>query len=187
MSVARPRPTLEEFLKFPELEPPLEFEAGRVAQKVSPSPAHGRLQLWLGSRIEGFGEPERYLSAFSETRVTFLGTPRSYVPDIIAYRRDRVPRKPNGEIADVFETPPDLVVEILSPGQSVAALSRRCRWDVEQGVVVVLLVDPARRTVRLFRAGGYVVVLRGAARIDLDELMPGLDLTVQEIFDALRP
>lgn len=48
MAVARPRPTLEEFLKFPELDPPLEFEEGRVTQKVSPNLYHGKLELRVG-------------------------------------------------------------------------------------------------------------------------------------------
>ena len=39
--------TLQEFLRLPEKKPALEFEDGRITQKVSPGGKHSRLQYSL--------------------------------------------------------------------------------------------------------------------------------------------
>jgi len=176
--------TLEEFLKLPEEEPALEFEDGVVTQKVSPKPPHGRLQYKFAEHLDRFGEPARLGIVFTETRVTFGG--RSRVPDLCFYTWARIPRSPSGEVANDFFDPPDITVEIVSPGQSVTALFRRCLWYVEQGVGIALLVDPGDRSVIAFRPGSTPKALEGSDRIDLDDILPGFELTVQELFDSLR-
>jgi Uma2 family endonuclease len=181
----RARPTLDEFLRFPELKPPLEFEEGRVTQKVSPNLHHGSLALHIGSLLDRFGRPRQLAVACVEVRITFGN--RSYVPDVSLYRWERIPRDKNGDLLLRANVLPDAVVEILSPEQTVAALSRRCRWYVDNGIPIALLVDSERRILRLFRPDGFVAVLRGEDRIDLDDLLPGLELTVREIFAVLSP
>ena len=86
----------------------------------------------------------------------------------------------------VAEEPPDLVVEIVSPEQSTNALVRRCLWYVANGVGIALLVDPSDRSVILFRPGSTPIGLSGEDRIDLGDLLPGLELTVQQLFDTLK-
>jgi Uma2 family endonuclease len=141
MAIAHSPITLEQFLALPEEEPALEYEDGRASQKASPKGHHSRLQVSLVVTVNSEYEPARVASAFSELRATFGG--RSYVPDVSIYRWERIPRMPDGRIAQNFDLPPDIVVEIVSPGQSVTALVRRCIWYTQNGVVVALLVDPA--------------------------------------------
>jgi Uma2 family endonuclease len=183
MAIARPRLTLDEFLKFPELEPPLEFEEGRVTQKVSPNLFHGKVQVRVGGLIDSFAEPKKLASAFTELRVTFGH--RSYVPDVAVYRWERIPRTPDGRPLMHPVTPPDIAIEILSPDQTAAALSRRCRWYVDHGVKICLFIDPERRTVRMYRPDA-TVLLRGDDRIDLDDVLPGFAITVRELLAVLE-
>ena len=98
---------------------------------------------------------------------------------------DRIRRGQAGEVADDFFDPPDLVVEVLSPKQSVTALVRRCLWYVDNRVGVALLVDPGNRSVLIFRPGRPAAVLRGSASIDVSDLLPGFELTVGQLFDSL--
>ena len=56
-----------------------------------------------------------------------------------------------------------------------------------RGVPLALLVNPRReRSVRLFRDNGTEERLTGGDRIDFAPVLPGLVLTVREIFAALR-
>ncbi|HYU17562.1 MAG TPA: Uma2 family endonuclease [Chloroflexota bacterium] len=183
MAISEKRLTLEEFLKLPEEKPALEFEDGVVAQKVSPKGQHGRLQFKFAQLIERLAEPDRRAMVFTELRSTYGGS--SLVPDISVYRWDRLPRGPGGRVGDDFVTPPDIAIEIASPGQRQSALVRRCRWYVEHGVPIALLVEPRDDTVSRFRPGLREQMLRGSDRIDLDEVLPGFQLTVQELFDSL--
>ena len=184
MVIARQRMTLAEFLALPEEEPALEFADGEITRKVSPKGQHSRLQVSLVQRFNQFAEPRRLALAFSELRATFAGA--SPVPDVAVYRWERIPVDEQGEIVNDFHEPPDLAIEIVSPEQSVNALVRRCLWYVANGVAVALLVDPADRSVLLFRPGQVPRPLRGPDPIDLGEILPGFELTAEDLFGSLR-
>ncbi len=183
----RQRMTLSEFLQLPEAEPALELRKGVISQKVSPKGPHGALQVSFTKRLDGVGEPGRRLRVFTETRI-ILGE-ESFVPDLIAYYEDRVPADADGYVPDDFFDAPDLAIEVASPGQTLGYLIGRCRDLVGLGVPVVLLVDPRPRrnpTVRVFRPGAEIGPLTGSDMVDLGDVAAGLQLTVDEIFAALR-
>jgi len=183
MALASERLTLEAFLRLPEQEPPLEYWHGEVTQKMPPMGPHGALQYGLGRRIDDDRGLRQLFRIFTETRVILTGI--STVPDLVVYRRERVPRDSRGEVADYFTTPPDLAVEIVSPGQSRTRLIARCRWYVENGVQLAIFADPRRRVVRLFRPGSDSDDLRGSALLDLSDVLPGFSLTVDDFFAPL--
>jgi Uma2 family endonuclease len=183
MAIPQHRVTLKEFLSLPEEKPALEYIDGRVTQKVSPKGPHARLQIVLGRLFDNHAEPRKLGMAFSEARVTFGGD--SLVPDVVFYRWDRIPHTATGRVVEDFTTPPDLVVEIISPGQRINALTARCRWYVDQGVPLVLLVDPRRERVMLFREGAEPSLISGDEPIDLEAVLPGFRLTARQLFEAL--
>lgn len=74
---------------------------------------------------------------------------------------------------DIFE-PPDVAIEILSPGQSLRGMNERCRWFVANGVPAAVAVNPRRRTVAVYRADGTEATLRAGDVLDLDDIVPGL-------------
>ena len=179
------RLTLAEFLALPEEDPALELEpAGVVVQKVSPKGRHSRLQLVLCERINQFAESRHLALAFPELRVIFGGA--AYVPDVSVFAWDRIPRTQDGEIADVFDQPPDTAIEIVSPQQSPNAVLRRCVWYVENGVAFALLVDPADRSIVRFEQDHAARVLRAGDGIDFGAVLHGFGLSVDEVFGALR-
>ena len=183
MAIARQRLTLEEFLRLPEQKPALEYWHGEVSQKVSPTGPHSALQGGFVLRLGNVATTGRLVRVFPEARITFAG--QSLMPDLAVYRRDHVPRDQAGQVAEDFVTPPDVAVEILSPGQSRRAQIERCRWYVEHGVPLAIFADPLRRSVRLFRPGADSGDLRGADVLDLSDVIAGLRLTVDDFFAPL--
>jgi Uma2 family endonuclease len=176
--------TLEEFLKLPEEEPALEFQDGMVVQKVSPKGKHSVIQVAFCELINLFGRPRKLVRAFSELRTTFAGVSR--VPDVAVYRWHRIPLDSTGRIADEFFEPPDIVVEVVSPDQRVNALVRRCLWYVSHGVNVALLVDPDDESIVMFRPDQIPRSLDASDRIEVDDIIPGFDLTASRVFASLR-
>jgi Uma2 family endonuclease len=176
--------TLEEFLKLPERKPALEYDDEGVTQKVSPKGQHSSLQLELAELLNRPARRRKVARAFPELRFTFGG--RSYVPDVSVYRWERIPRTPLGEVGNDFFVPPDIAVEIVSPGQRVNTLVRRCLRYLSLGVLVALLVDPDDRSVILFRPGISAVALRGPDAVDLSDILPGFRLTVEGLFRSLQ-
>ncbi len=184
MAIATDGLTLEAFLQLPEEKPYLEYEDGVVTPKVSPKTRHSILGLRLASRLDEAGLAGRLARAFPELRVTFGG--RSYVPDISIFSWERLPVDGEGAFQDDVYEPPDIAIEIVSPDQRVTAQIRRCLWFVENGVRVALIVDPADESVLAFRPDRTAAAWHGADTIDVHEVLPDFDLTVDELFASLR-
>ena len=185
MAISERVATLEEFLKLSEAEPALEFWDGSVTQKVSPKAYHGRLQGKLVEWLNQAAEPLGLGMAYSETRFTTGGV--SFVPDVSFYTRERTRTLPNRRIEPDFTQAPDIAIEIVSPGQSVTELVRKCLSYLAHGVRIALLVDADDESVLLFRPGQPPLALRGTDRLDLGEILPGFEVTVAELFATLIP
>ncbi len=113
------------------------------------------------------------------------GAPHTDRSAFSCYLWERVPRGPKGRAAlDAFVLP-DIAIEILSPGQSVRSQLDRCRWFVDHGASIALLVNPRNDTVTAVRPAAEAQVLRDADRIDLSPILPDFELTVAELFSSL--
>jgi Uma2 family endonuclease len=183
MALARGRLTLEEFLRLPEEKPALEYLDGAVSQKVSPNVWHGILQGVLTEEINLIARRRRIALALPEVRETYAG--KSSVPDISVYRWDHIPHGSDGKALTESRLPPDIAIEILSPGQSAVELYERCRWYVSNGVEIALLIHPRDLIVVAFRVGGSEE-WSAHTRIDIDSVVPGFQLTVDELFATLQ-
>ena len=184
MGIVGQRLTVEEFLKLPEEKPYLELWDGVVVQKACPGAHHSVLQTELLLRVNEFAEPNRLALALPELEAVYGGS--VLTPDVAVYRWGRIPRDARGYITDENPGPPDIAAEVTSPDQAANALIRRCLWYVEHGVQIALLVDPKDESVILFRLEAQPRALRAAERIDLDEVLPGFELTPRELFASLR-
>ncbi|MBA2449506.1 MAG: Uma2 family endonuclease [Chloroflexi bacterium] len=184
MAITERRLTPEEFLKLPEEKPYLELIDGKVVQKPLGQEQHGALQMELGGRINSYARPRRLAWAFSELRGRFGAD--VLLPDVSIYSWERVPRDPGGRLTNVYQGPPDIAIEIVSPDQSARAMIRKCRRYLDHGTRIALVVDPGPESVVRLTPDGDVTTLRGSDRIDLDAVVLGFELTVQELFDTLR-
>lgn len=184
MAVPSKHLTLREFLDLPEEEPALEYEDGRVSQKMSPKGKHSGVQGDLVEIVNRAVRGTRVARAFSELRVSFGG--RSYVPDVSVYRWDRIPVDAKGELGNDFLEPPDVAVEIVSPSQSVTRLVRRCLWYVGHGAKAALLIDPDEKSLLVFRPNEIPQSVEIDGQVDLSDVIAGLVLSAQELFDSLK-
>ena len=181
-----------EFLARPEPigEPAFELQAdGTLTQKMAPKPRHSVLQEELLFRFRA-ARAQRLAQAYPELRIVWPdeSVPPS-VPDIVVYRWARRPIGPDGQLADEATEPPDLAIEIVSPGQAPAQVGARCAEYVERGVAWALMIDPERRTAHLYTTDADPLVPRRLASEDhlaLGDLLPEPP-TIGELFAALSP
>src|SRR5215212_6117455 len=178
------RMTLDEFLTLPDVKPYLEFTDGLVTQKMAAKPTHGSIQPLLVMLFNQVAGPQRLGVAYSETRFVTPGW--APVPDVSYYRRERIKWRGRRPPADFFE-PPDIAVEIVSPEQSVTELIKKSLRYLALGSQVALVIDPSPETALVFRGGQPLQLLQGEDRIDLDDVLPGFELTVGAMFEALAP
>jgi Uma2 family endonuclease len=181
-----------DFLARPEPigEPAYELQPdGTLTQKMAPKPRHSVMQEELLFRFRA-ARARRLAQAYPELRIAWPdeNLPPS-VPDIVVYRWARRPIGPDGQLADEATQPPDLAIEIVSPGQAPAQVGARCAEYIERGADCALMIDPERRTAYLYMAGADPLVPLALApddHVNPGDLLPDPP-TLAELFDALRP
>jgi Uma2 family endonuclease len=112
--------TLADFLALPETKPASEFMDGEIVQKPMPQGKHSAIRSELIQKLA---------HSFPELRCTFDG--RSIVPDITVFKTDRIPRDPDGTVANDFDIAPDWTIEILSPDQSQTKVVKNRLYRIE--------------------------------------------------------
>ncbi|MCU0570131.1 MAG: Uma2 family endonuclease [Oculatellaceae cyanobacterium Prado106] len=146
-SPAKPIP-LEEFLKLPETKPASEYVDGQIIQKPIPQGKYSTIQTEFSAAINSVLKPRQIARAFSELRCTFGG--RSTVPDIAVVTWQRIPRDPDGAIANAFPIAPDWTIEILSPDQSQTKVTKNILHSLDHGTQMGWLIDPDEQTVFVY-------------------------------------
>jgi len=104
------------------------------------------------------------------------------IPDVAFISWKRYPKKTrkHGEIPTVA---PDLVVEVLSKGNTRREMARKLDEYFRAGVLLVWYVDPKRRTVRVFTDRDHSVVLGEDQHLDGGDVLPGFTLSIRDWFD----
>jgi len=100
-------------------------------------------------------------------------------PDLAYWSRQRLPELPEGFV----EVPPDLAVEVVSPGDSQSYVHRKVLHYLHHGVALVWVVDPKTRTVTVYRSRQDVCILAEAEEIAGGDVLPGFSCRVSEFFE----
>ena len=185
MAIGSQTMTLDQFLEQYADNGLLEFRNGAVVEKMAPGWPHSAISGVLGGRVNAFAETRKLAFAFPELRLIDLVEGESRVPDLAIYAWDRIERDRMAAGVGAI-TPPDVVVEVASPGQSRQKQVERCREYIGSGVRIALMIDPRRQRIVDVRADGTERQLQADDRIDFEELVPGFTLLVSELFAAIR-
>ena len=99
-------------------------------------------------------------------------------PLISFFSRERLKRVPR-----IYpELVPDLVVEIKSAFDQLAALQEKLRQFLDLGVRIGLLIDPDERTVSVYNFGNELSVLGEKDLLSLPTLLPGWEIPISELW-----
>lgn len=105
-------------------------------------------------------------------------------PDVAFVSWKRLPegRLPEQSIPDCV---PDLVVEVLSLGNTLGEMSRKRREYFHAGVGLVWMVDPRERTVAVFTGLTDYIILDESQTLSGGDVLPGLEIPLAELFAEL--
>jgi Uma2 family endonuclease len=122
---------------------------------TSPRPAspHALATSTLLSELGGFGfghktGPGGWIILF-EPELHLVG--QVMVPDLAAWRRERMPVVPD---APFFDLAPDWLCEVISPSTGALDRAKKMPHYARAGVGHVWLVDPTPKTLELYRLDG---------------------------------
>ena len=172
------RLTLDDFLKQAHEKPYREYIDGEVLEKPMGNRDHSFIQLYLGILIGTFLARTKLGRIGTEWRCIFgpPGRERAVVPDLTYVAQERLTDDQYPRLA------PDLLIEVLSPGQPAGRFADKIQFYLLHGVRLVWVVDPAERTVLVFRPGEPARALTGDATLDGGDVLPGFSVPVAEIF-----
>ena len=100
-------------------------------------------------------------------------------PDVAFISKQRLPEP---EPVSFAEFAPDLAVEVLSPDDRPGEVLAKVADWLRSGSRLVWVVDPARQTVRVYADDGAEATLRGEARLEGGDVLPGFICEVKSLF-----
>ena len=149
--------------------PPANPDTGSKNSAIS-----GELYIW--TKQDGTG-----LSFDSSTGFTFSnGAMRS--PDASWILKERWDTVPEADRTRFSHIAPDFVAELRSPSDNLPPLQAKMQEYIANGVRLGWLIDPRQRRVYVYRPGQPVETLENPATVSGEDVLPGFQLNVQQIW-----
>ncbi len=145
---------LPEEIVLPTTQPETEWVRGRPRAKVSPTRDHARVQSRLAAALDAWAGSRGEVGTEWRFRLAPPGEPRRpLVPDVAFVRVERLRARTHADI-QAPEFPPDVAVEVLSPGEDVRDLDDKIDVYLRCGVELVLVVDTQTRALLAYDIEG---------------------------------
>jgi Uma2 family endonuclease len=176
--------TAEEFAALPDDEPcRRDLVEGEVWTMAAASTKHGLIAGRLYIRVSIYVEQhEPGLTYVAETGFTLGRNPDTVLGGDISFVRAE--RLTPADILDsgFMEIAPDLVAEVVSPGDRAGEIAKTVELYLRAGVRLVWEVDPRRRVVKVHRAGSAERTLNAGDVLDGVDVLPGFSLPLATLW-----
>ena len=78
--------------------------------------------------------------------------------------------------------PPDLAVEVISPSDTYTEVEDKVHDWLDAGTLMVIVVNPRRQTVTVYRSRTDIVILTKDEELDGQDVVPGWTLRIADVF-----
>ncbi|QSJ17602.1 Uma2 family endonuclease [Nostoc sp. UHCC 0702] len=177
--------TLHEFLNLPAGEGDITYELvdGQAIPKMSPKKFHSKLTRALLNLIQLLCEGKGEVCPELAIALTRRGQDWAPTPDILYISNERLPS--DWEQEGVCSVPPDLVIEIISPGQTFGQMAAKAKDYLDAKVLRVWVVDSKARSITVFYPDAPPQTYMGEELLT-DTLFEGLEFTVEHLFQKAK-
>lgn len=174
--------TAEELLNMPDDGFRYELVRGELRRMAPAGQTHGEYAMSIGAplaihvKTNGLGKVYAAETGFK------LESDPDHVraPDAAFISSARLAEV--GESDGFVEGAPDIAVEVISPSDRYTDVDEKVADWLDAGTLVVILVDPRRRVVKIHRSMTDVAVLNESDTLTVDDIVSGWQMTVGEIF-----
>jgi Uma2 family endonuclease len=144
-----------------------------------------RLAWWLGYVVGLYLEQNDLGTCVGADCMMRIAPGLVRIPDLSFIAWNKLPgrQSPTDPIPDLA---PDLAVEVLSEGNTKSEMARKVREYFEAGVRVVWLIDPKKRTARVFSGPDQSVLIRADQALEGGDVLPGFVLPLKDLLDGGR-
>ena len=160
-----------------------ELIRGVLCETMPAGYEHGTIVMNLGTELRNFVKPRRLGRLTASDSGVWLERDPDTVrePDIAYFSSERMPM--GVRVTGYAETPPDLVVEVVFPSNTIREANDKAFMWLGYRVRLVWLVYPGTRTVDVYQGGRAVTTLTEDDSLDGLDVLPGFACAVSEVFD----
>lgn len=173
--------TYEDYRRLPDDGWRYEVIEGELRMNPAPSTSHQDTSIGLASEMRFYANQHNLGKVYTapiDVRMGELANPVQ--PDILFIQKDRL---------DIIKErwidgPPDLIVEILSPGNWIDDRRTKYRVYALNGVREYWIVDPDKRQIEIFvlHSGDYALVGRfGSGERVRSDVLTGFEIGVDQV------
>ena len=172
--------TAEELLHIRLPDKRVELVMGVLVVREPAGLPHGRIVMDLARRLADHVAANRLGQVYAaETGFTLARRPDTVrAPDIAFVRRARLPHPEPTGFPDLA---PDLVVEVLSPGDRPGEVLAKVADWLSAGTTLVWVIDPERRLARVYRHDGTEGVVTADGTLEGEDVIPGFSCQLAAI------
>ncbi len=186
MTSSKTKFSLQEFLAMPHSGDRSELIDGEIITKVSPKYKHASVQGRFFRFIDDWCTQEQCGRVCPEWSVVLQRQELDWVPvpDLTYVSYERLASDWEEDLP--CPVPPELVIEIISPGQTFGEMTQKATDYLRAGVSHVWVVDNQAQSITVFGANEFPQTFWVNDTIS-DALLPELVIALSDIFVTKRP
>ena len=173
--------TMDEFCLLPDNGARCELLKGVVLELPPAGYEHGDLTMNVAAALKAHAQAHQLGRVVFESGFVVSRDPDTVrAPDCAFVSAERVP-VPRPE--KYFEGPPDLAVEVVSPGDTASDVHEKVTQWLDAGARLVWVIYPRTRTVVVYNSRKDATILRDDDTLSGEGVVPGFELPVGRIFE----
>ncbi len=173
--------TGEELLEMPGIGP-CELVEGRIVPMSPTGGKHGLIEATVVYELKAFVDQKKLGWVLTgEAGIFTKRNPDTVRGADIAFISKK--RLPQGAPAGFLEVAPELVVEIISPGNPRKEIDKKIKEYLNIGVKWVWLIDPKNRSCMVYRSQTDVQKLTENDSLVGDEILAGFEIKIAKFFE----
>lgn len=160
-----------------------ELIRGELSETMPTGQEHGEVVMNLGMLLGNFIKPQGFGRLMgSDTGVLLERDPDTVrEPDVAFISAERLPK--GVRVRGYSEVVPDLVAEVVSPGDGRGEVYDKARMWISHGVRLVWVADPETRTVEVHEPNAPLFTLAESDTLRGGDVLPGFSCPVRDVFD----
>ena len=174
--------TAEELLAMPDDGFRYELLRGELIKMPPAGHMSSFYEMRVGIKLSAFIDENKLGRTYSSNGGFRLASNPDTVlaPDASFVRQERVDAVGDGD--GYFPGAPDLAIEVISPSDRYTEVEAKVEEWLNAGTLMVVVVNPRNRTVRVYRSLTDSILLTEANTLDGGDVVPGWRLPVSDIF-----
>ena len=161
-----------------------ELIRGVLCETMPAGMEHGEIAVALSSELRRYVRPLRLGRVVGSDAGVLLqrGPDTVREPDVAYISTERLPM--GVRVPGYLEVAPEIVAEIISPGDSQREVNDKTRMWLSHGVSLVWEIYPEERAIVVNNADGPPVTLTGDDTLEGGDVLPGFSCPLRDLFDG---